>query len=374
MADRIAIVGGGIAGASVAYHLSSRTETPVVVFERGAVAAETTGRSTAVFRMMDDPLLVAMKRYGLGLYNRFLASPTGNPEYELIGRLEAATTEAAAARLQNEELPLGRYVDAEDLSETLICPELDTESVVGALYNPNAGYFRPSELAHEFATRARERGVEFRTNTTVTDVDVEDGRVVSVRTDGGRTAVSHVVATTGPWNLELGRTAGIDVPIRHTLAPILKLKPDTPPTHTLPNIKFTGSGYYVLGQDDGTVLVGHSPGSYSGAGTEYDPDAVSDSVPPDIVSGATDMIAEHLPSLVDAKQIEEWVGIRSLTPDGKPLIGPTEVGGFSIVGFNSEGIQLAPAAGRIVAAQVTDSEPPEYATAVSPSRFGEREA
>ncbi len=371
MTDRIAIVGCGIAGASVAYHLSTRTDTPIVVFERGTVAAETTGRSTAVFRMMDGPLLVAMKRYGLALYNRCLASPAGAPEYDLIGRLEAATTEDAAARLWDAELPLGRYVDAEDLSGTLVCPELDTESIVGALYNPNAGYFRPGELTHEFATRAQERGVEFRTNTRVTDVEVEGGRVASVQTDRGRTAVSHVVVAAGPWNLELGRTVGTDLPIRHTLAPILKLEPDTSLTHTLPNIKFSESGYYALGQDDGTVLIGHSPGSYDNAGTEHDPDVVSDSVPPDIVSGAIGTIADHLPSLADAKRVEEWVGVRSLTPDGKPMIGPTAVDGFFIIAFNSEGIQLAPAAGRIIAAQLTDGDRPEYASAVTPSRFGE---
>jgi glycine/D-amino acid oxidase-like deaminating enzyme len=371
MDDSIAVIGGGIAGASVAYHLSARTDAPVTVFERSTVGSETTARSTAVFRMMGDPVLEPMKRYGLKLYNEFLAAPEANPEFAPLGRLEVTTDEERTAELAETDLETGTYLRGDRIDETVLVPELDSEAIEGALYNPNAGVFRPVELAHEFAERARANGAEFRNNTEITDIETDGEAVVAVRTETDRIPTTQVVAAAGPWNLEVGRLVGLDLPLKHTLAPIAKLQPTTPLPHPLPNIKHLDTGYYFLGWRDDAVLVGHSPGSYAEAGTEYDPESVSGSIPEAVRSGMIETIEELLPSLLDADIVEEWVGIRSLTPDGNPIVGPTAVEGFSVVGFNSEGIQLAPAAGRVIAAELTDEERPPYADAVAPTRFAD---
>ncbi|MFO7927610.1 MAG: NAD(P)/FAD-dependent oxidoreductase [Halobacteriota archaeon] len=369
MDETIAIVGGGIAGASVAYHLSERTDASITVFERNAVGAETTARSTAVFRQMGDSALDPMKRYGMRLYNGFLSEPRANPRHQLIGRFEVATDDEHAAPLRAAEPPTGAYFEGEELEDVALVPELETDAVTGALYNPNAGVFSPVELTHEFVERARENGVEFLSNTEVADIETDDGGVAAVRTAEERCPTTRVVCAAGPWNLAVGRLAGLELPLRHTLAPIARLEPTTELPHPLPNIKHGASGYYFLGQPDGTVLVGHSPGSYADAGTEYEPETVPDTVPDEVRSGMTDAIERFLPSLLDAEIVEEWVGIRSLTPDGRPIVGPTAVDGFSIVAFNSEGIQLAPATGRVITANLTDETPPDYADVVSPSRF-----
>jgi glycine/D-amino acid oxidase-like deaminating enzyme len=370
MADSIVIIGAGIAGASVAYHLGTRADASVTVVERGAVGAETTGKSTAVFRLMDDPVLSSMKRDGMALYNELSRSPSARPAFVRTGRLEVATTADAGAPLAERAAALenASYHDGDRLCRTVYFPELDGEVVAGALFSPNAGYFRPAELAHELLARAREAGVSVETGTEVTDVEKSDGTVTGVRTDE-RLPADHVVSAVGPWNPAVARLAGVEPPIKHTLAPILKLQPEGFRPHVLPNVKHVESGYYAVGRRDGSVLVGHTPGSYDAAGTEYDPDAVSDEVPPDIVDGALDAIGELFPSLADAPVVEEWVGIRSLTPDGRPIVGPTAVDGFSIAAFNSEGIQLAPAAGRALAASIAGNDRPEYADAIHPSRF-----
>lgn len=372
MGEHVAIVGGGIAGASVAFHLSQRTDVPITVYERNTVGAATTARSTAVFRMMGDPVLDEMKRYAMGLYNDFFAAPEATPEYELIGRLELSS-EPDHPSLRERKPPTGAYVSGDELSETALVPELASNAVAGALYSPNAGIFRPVELTHEFVERARNNGVEFRSNTEITDIETDANGVTAVQTDANRFPADHVVCAAGPWNLEVGRSAGLEFPLRHTLAPIARLEPTRPLGHTLPNIKHVDSGYYFVGQGDGSVLVGHSPGSFQDAGTEYVPDSVSRSIPDEVRSGMIDVIERLLPPLLDADIVEEWVGIRSLTPDGRPIVGPTGVDGLSVVGFNSEGIQLAPAAGRIIAAQILGDEPPAYATDVLATRFDDDE-
>jgi sarcosine oxidase subunit beta len=369
MGDLITIVGGGIVGASVAYHLSERTDSSIIVFERDTLGTETTAKSTAMLRLADQPELLRMKNYGFQVFNEFLAEREANTEYSKIGRFELATTPEEADDLQQVNAPVGTYIDGDDLDEQVIFPELRTQEVAGALYLPNAGYFRAVELTHEFAERAKANGVSFRTNTEVIDIHTEDHSVTAIETEAGVTSVSHVVAAAGPWNPQVGRMAGVKLPVRHTLAPILKLRPESPFPHVLPNLKHEETGCYFRGVVDGNVLVGHSPGSYDEAGTEYDPVTVDESVPPAIRSKQLDVIDQLLPTLLDAEVVEEWVGVRSRTPDARPIVGETNVDGFSICAFNSEGIQLSPSAGRCIAAQLTDEDPPAYASAVSPVRL-----
>lgn len=353
MSPPIIIVGAGIAGASAAYHLSQRTEREILVLERGAIAAETTGKSTAVFRFFGKSTLDRMKRYGLQQYNEFLGSPEAMTEYEaLAGRLEVASSEAAAATLKAENPPLGTYLAADAIHETVFVPELATDDIHGALYIPNAGYFRPTELTFEYVERAERAGVEFRESTTVEDIYVDDGQITGVETRNDSFETDTVVSAAGPWNLQIGRAAGIELPIRHTLAPALKLEPGNRPVQTLPNIKHADTGYYFRGKANGEFLAGHSPGDYDVA-TEYDPTAVSDSVPAEIREGVIDIVAELVPALIDSDIVEEWVGVRSRIPDERPMAGPVGPDGFHMMAFHSEGMQLAPAAGRAVADAIT---------------------
>ncbi|UWG46377.1 Glycine/D-amino acid oxidase (deaminating) [Halanaeroarchaeum sp. HSR-CO] len=366
MVDPIVVIGAGIAGASTAYHLTGRTDRPVRVIERGAIAAETTGKSTAVFRFHGEPTLDRMKRYALETFNEFLADAAAMTEYEpLGGRLEVATSEAAAEDVRAVDAPIAAHVDPADLDETLLFPQLATDVLEAAVFLPNAGYFRPTELTFEFVERAEKRGATFVEGTTVRGVSTEGGRVTGVETDSETIEARAVVSAAGPWNLQVGRSAGVELPIRHTLAPILRLEPLADRVTTIPNIVHEDTGYYLRGSANGEVLVGHSPGDYE-AGTEYDPATVSNSVPAEIRKNAIDVIELLVPSLIDSDIVEEWAGVRSRIPDERPMVGPAGPDGLYFVAFHSEGLQLATAAGRRVAEIVTgESDPGD----LSPERF-----
>lgn len=386
MTSRYAIIGGGIAGASVAYHLSQRTDDPIVLFDRQSPASETTFKSVAQYGFYGDETQYRMKRYGMQLYNEFFQEPTANPAYRFMGILVAATEEENAAELQQAveaggdptigkpglgfDRDLVEYIHGDELEETLLLPPVNTDAIAGALFRPKVGYMnRPQELAHEFLARAKANGVTVRANTAVTAIETHSDRVTGLTTEDGQTvAADNIVCAAGPWNIDISQDAGIDLPVKHTLAPILKLTPTNEPDYTMPVVNHYESPYAFHRRDADEFLVGYNPGGYE-KGTKYDPATVSDSVPTSIRDEGIELLEQLVPGILNAEMTDQWVGVRSVTPDGNPVVGWTDLEGFSIAAFHTSGIQLAPAVGDMIATQLVDDEPTEYYDALSITRF-----
>jgi len=371
----IGIVGGGITGASAAYHLADRSDRDVVVFERDTIASRTTAKSAAYvgFRGGHTRVQRDLMRYGIELYNEFIGESTTNAFYRSLGGLDLATTSAGRdslrsryrdARSEDGGERFVEYFDGDSVGESLLLPSVTLEAVRGALFWPNYGYVNPTELAFEFVERAEQAGAEFRVNTPVADVERSDGGHL-VRTDDGSVTVDHLVLAAGPWNAELAGRLGIELPIGFSLAPGLLLEDTSDSSY--PSLNHYESGVYLRQHHNDRVFVGHYQGNYD-EGFEGDPE-VPDDVPSDIVDRMIDTLQALVPYLYDSGIEEQWVGLRSLTPDSDPIIGWTDVEGVSVVSYNATGIQHAPAAGRILAEQILDGEPTRYYEDVSLSRF-----
>jgi sarcosine oxidase subunit beta len=363
----VAVIGAGIAGASVAWHLGATADRSVAVYERGTVGGETTARSAAFFGFYGSEVERRMKRYGMTRYNEFFADPRADPRHDLIGRLRVATT-AAGARSLSTPGDAATTLSGEAVRERVLCPELDPDAVAGARYRPGVGYHRPRELAREFAERARERGATFRTGRPVEDVRVADGRVEGLVVDGERVSAEAVVCAAGPWTEAVAGRAGVDLPVHRSLAPVLVLECDAPVGTALPIVSHVESGVYVRDHGRDRVLVGHYPTEH-GREAPVDPGDVGDAVPDEIRETMRTALGALLPDLADAPVVDEWVGVRSHTPDGTPIVGWTDVEGLSVVAFDSSGIQLAPAAGHVVSTQLVRGETTDYYEDVSLSRF-----
>lgn len=373
----IAIIGGGIAGASVAHHLADLTDRPITVYDRGPLAGETTAKSAAFFGFYGSAVERRLKRYGMRLYNRLCAAPEAAPRHDLVGRLRVATTTDGGQALQQrrDEAPadaLLTYQAGDELAATLFCPELKTAPVHGATYRPQVGYHRPRALAHELGTRARHAGVTVETDTTVTDIVVADDQVQEIVVQGESDStvidVDAVVCAAGPWNPAVCRLAGLDLPVSHSRAPILELERSEPVPHTLPIVSHVESGVYARGHEDDAVLVGHHPHDPDPE-MEYDPETVANRVTTERREEMRSVLDALLPSLADASVRDEWVGVRSHTPDGHPIAGWTGIAGLVVAAFNSSGIQLAPGIGRTIAAQLVDGTPTDAYDALSLTRF-----
>ena len=383
--DGYHIIGGGIVGASIAYHLGRRTDKPVHVYEKGTVANETTRKSLAFFGFYGDETQYRMKRYGMEMYNDFLSSPRADPGYVTTGLLNVSTTEEGAETLHQETLERndrladtnGEAVDTspvdfvapDELKRSAVLPFLDTDVVTGGVFRPQVGYLRPREMALEFVERARDEGVVFHEHTAITDLSVEDGVLTGISVDGEWRPAEKVISAAGPWNLQIASMAGLELPVKHTLAPVLELEPTDQIPYTLPWITHHESGFSIRRNADGRVLMtNHPPGGYEAA-TEYDPEAVDDTVPQDLRERGLEVLESLLPTVETFDVVDERVGIRSSTPDKNPVVGWTRVDGLSVAAFSTSGIQLAPATGKVIASQLIDDDPSPFYEGLSISRF-----
>lgn len=373
------VIGGGIVGASIAYHLSRKTTEPVTVYERGTLASETTRKSFAFFGYYGGPVQHRMKRYGMELYNEFLADPRADPAYNLVGRLRVATSRSGATGLRDEfETAVERrderatdrtstdtspieHFNPEELPSSMVAPDLDADAVEGAIYRPQVGYLRPHEMAREFAVRAEENGATFRERSRVEEITRSEDRVTGLIVNGEEIDAEEVVCAAGPWNPKISRSVDVEIPVKHTLAPVLKLKPQKERRYSVPWITHRESGFSIRRNLDGTILMTHHPvDGYDGA-TEYDPDEMAERVPDDLRERGLATLRRLLPATEDAEVIDERVGIRSSTPDRNPIVGWTSLRGFSIAAFSTSGIQLSPATGRVIAEQLVEDDPtPDY--------------
>jgi sarcosine oxidase, subunit beta len=370
----IVVVGGGIVGSSIAYHLSNKSDQPVIVLERQSLSSETTTKSAAFVGYYggETDARIQMKQYGIKLFNKIVHEPRTQVSTHVGGRINIATTKEGSQILeenaQSDRISakgaIVEYFDGESLSGSILSPDLNFNNIKGAIYRPNISYTRPVELGFEFAERAKSNGVEFRTNTKVEKVNVEGDNVTSVKTTENTIQTNTVICAAGPWTPALIKSAGIEVPVEHSIGPVLILENDSI-KNTIPSIKHEESGLYLRHDTGGRFFLGHRPSS----GQVYDPDRIADKVEMDFKQMVSETLPTIIPAMADADIHEEWVGLRTLTPDPNPIIGCTNVDGLYMTAFNGDGIMLAPAAGKIIASQVIDNNPTKYYPNVSLSRF-----
>ena len=324
--------------------------------------------------------------YAMQLYNEFLENPRTEVSYHFSPRMQVSTTERGTKKLREafehnigESIEDGsatgtarspvQYISSNELAGSFLIPQLEEEQINGATYSANLGHLWPAaQVAYEFVERARENGVQFKTGREITDIITRRRHVSEIIVNGEERETSDVVCATGPWNKTLLQMVGLDLPIKHSLGPVLVLRPQTKSPHSMFSVKHKETGYYMRQNPDGTVFLGNNPGDYESVGTEYDPDDITDTVPEELRNEGIEVAERLFPYLKDANIIDEWVGVRSLTPNTDPIIGWTSIQGLSVVSYNASGIQLSPTAGKIIAEQILNNNPTEYYDSVSISR------
>lgn len=366
--DPIVIIGGGVTGASLAYHLRDHPR-PVVLYERDTLGAGTSADSVALFvwhQSAPDELSHELRTRSWAEYEPLVQA--GTLSFEQIGTLDVADTETDADALRELTAALDEFgVEASFLDPAALADHgLNPDAVSGAMWTPEDGYLDPAEIIQHYIREATEAGVTVETKTAVTDVVVDDGQVTGVETDLGSHSAAAVVNAAGPWAPTVNEMVDVDLPLRHNRGPVVVLQKDE--SFSLPFVQFP-DGMYFREEGRTQAFAGNFGASYDDAERLAPGDARS--VGHEFYLDIADCIDARIPRLEGVELATDWVGVRTLTPDGVPIVGPTDVAGFyAAAGMNGLGVTLAPAVGAYLADVIADEEvDPAVESYLSPARF-----
>lgn len=350
----VVVVGGGVVGASAAYHLAVAGAGRVLLLERAdALGTGSTGACAGGFRFQfSSDVNIRLSQASVPLILRF-AEEHGLPldvwqdGYLFLVREEEAWTGFVHAA--ERQRALGVEVDLLEPADAVrLVPGISLERVIGATYGPRDGIADPSGLTNGYATLARRAGAELRTRAEVLGVRIDGDRVRGVRTAAGDVDAPVVVNAAGPWAGALAATAGIELP----LEPIPRNVATTGPFPGVPERRTlvidAETSFYFHREGRGVLMGMRSADERSSFDTAPDARFIAERLLPTAV--------RVFPPLEDAGLERTWAGLYEMTPDRHPIIGPAPgVEGFYLaIGFSGHGFQHAPVVGVLIAEMVIE--------------------
>jgi sarcosine oxidase subunit beta len=348
----VVIVGGGIVGASIAYHLAARGVRDVVVLERDEIGGGSTTRNAGGVRLQfSTEINVRLSLRSLPRIERFVEEMGVDPHLRQVGYLFLITEERDVEPFERSLAMWNRLgVPAQRLDAAgvhHVFPELRVDDLRFATFCARDGYCDPTSLLNGYVARARQEGVRFREHEPAIGITCDGGRVRAIQTAKGDIACATVVNAAGAWGAEVGRLAGIDLPIRPLRRQIFVTDPVAGLDHDFPlTVEFASTLYFH--RESGGVLMGMADPT-DGPGFDA-------SVNWDFLPTLVERALYRLPILERANVKTGWAGFYEDTPDKHPIIGavPGLEGFLCAAGFSGHGIMHAPAAGEAIAELIVD--------------------
>jgi sarcosine oxidase, subunit beta len=340
----VAIVGGGVHGLSLAYNLAKGGRTNVGVFERSYLGAGASGRNLALIRSSwQQRAWVELVWYCRQIWSEISVELDYNVMFTERGSYLCLSDEStidlakAAVEMQNGIGVPTRFVAISELREAV--PALDTEGMLGAVYDPTAGISRHDALVWGYANNAARLGVAVHTETPVTELRVTGGRITEIVTPRGSVSADIVVNCAGSASGEVARMAGIELPLRPFALEMLVTEAYKPFLHPL--ISILDDQAYIVQTSRGEFVAGAEP-----AGHHVEP-SLATSYPALRQTAAT--IARRFPALRGVNVLRAWAGLIDMTPDGAGMVGEVDErpGFFVDCGWGGEGYMIAVGTGRL---------------------------
>nr|WP_196807445.1 FAD-binding oxidoreductase [Candidatus Solirubrobacter pratensis] len=362
----VVIIGGGVVGASAAFHLAE-AGADVVLLERDQLASGSTSKAAGGLRaQFSDSLNIELGKRSLEAYKRFAERPGWEIDYEEIGYLFVLTTEAEldvfrrSVALQNQLGVPSRIVTPEEALK--LCPLLAGDDILAASYCPTDAHATPESVVQGYAYGARQHGAHIAVSTRADGIDVVDGVITGVRTPRGTVATGTVISAAGAWSRACGEMAGVRLDVTPMRRQVLFTAPmgDLPAKLPL-TIDFT-SGFYFHREGRGLLMSVSDPDEQPGFSTETTDDWI-----PRLLE-----VAEHrAPRIASAPIQGGWAGLYDMSPDGNAMIGEFEqISRFLYAtGFSGHGFLQGPATGEILRDLVLGRELFVDVTPMSAERF-----
>jgi glycine cleavage system aminomethyltransferase T/glycine/D-amino acid oxidase-like deaminating enzyme len=379
---RAVIIGGGVGGTSIAYHLVERGWTDILLVDRAELTSGSTFHSAGlVGQLRSSVTLTTMMMYGTDLYRRLAAETDTDPGWHEVGSLRLASTPERFEELRRQAgwaktfgLPLELITATEAQARF---PLMTTDGVLGAVYLPTDGWLDPSGLALSLAAGARQRGVQVRPHTRVVAIGADRGRVTGVTVEhrGEREdiATEVVVNAGGIFAPEIARLAGVDLPIIPMAHEYLFTEPIDGVHAGLPQLRDPDNLVYFREEVGGLCMGGYerhpAPWALDGIPPDFNGKLLAPDWPrfEEIMAGAV----RRVPAIAEAGINRMINGPEAFTPDNEFILGESEVGGFFVAaGFCAHGIAGAGGIGRQMASWIVDGEPELDLWKMDIRRFG----
>ena len=379
----VVVIGGGVGGASVAYHLAELGQTDVVLVDRSELTSGSTFHSAGlVGQLRADPTLTRMNMYSVELYRQLQATEHAPGWVECGGvRLASSTERMEQIRRQISwatafGLPL-QEISAEEAHE--LFPLIDVDGVVGGAYLASDGYLDPSQLCNALANLARGMGVQVHPHTRVTGIDAGSGRVERVHTDRGTIACETVVNCGGMFAAEIGRMLDVRLPLvpmshQYVVTDAFLDRLERP----LPTLRDPDLLVYFRQEVDGLVMGGYERNAEPWTATPHSYDAIPADFNGRLLPENWDRFEEitansqvRVPAMADAGLRKVINGPEAFTPDNEFILGETDVDGFFVAaGFCAHGIAGAGGIGKVMAEWIVSGDPGMDVWHMDVARFG----
>ena len=351
----VVVIGGGVMGCSILYHLAARGMTDALLLEREALGSGSTGRSSGAVRMhYSTEVHARMAWHSLQVFRDFDSVVGGECGYTNTGYLVFANEEAVDGFRANVSLQQGVGIDTREISRedaAEIAPAFYLDDCAGIAYEPLSGHADPSGTALAYAARARELGARVRLQAPVESVEVAGGRVTAVVSDGERVETERAVIATGPWSRRFLLSHGIDLPMQATRHEVIHLRrPPEVPYH--PGGGDTANLIYFRPESTDLTLIGNG----NLESDVDDPEVYAQRASQGFIAEVWGRIARRIPAMADAEFATGYAGLYTQTPDSHPVIDRVDgVDGLYIcTGFSGHGFKLSPAVGLLVSELVLD--------------------
>jgi sarcosine oxidase subunit beta len=346
----VVIIGGGIVGSSIAWHLTQAGCRNVLIVERETHQGKgSTGKSMGGVRaQFATPVNIQMSLYSIPFYATFEERLGFPSEYRPQGYLFVATKPSHLDYLQTNQalqkslgLKQVRMLTRQEIVD--IVPQLRADDVLGGSFCPTDGFVDPYSVMVGFTTRACEQGATLWRSTEVSAIARDDGRISGVQTTRGPVSTRVVVNAGGPWAAEVAALAGIELPVEPLRRMLVPTEPFDGVSHAIPMVIDMTNGFHFRPESLGFLLAWNDPEETPGYKTDFAPSFIEK-----VLTRAADRVPCFENLAVNPKRA--WAGLYEMSPDHHAILGsvPEVPGFFCANGFSGHGVMHAPSTGKIV--------------------------
>jgi len=342
----VVVIGGGVIGTSIGFHLAEAGVRDIVLLERGELGSGSTSRAAGGVRaMFSDELNIRLGQRSLDAFSQFSTRPGQEIDLHRVGYLFLLSDPAdlalfeASVELQNELGVRSRMIDTDEVER--LSPGVATSDLIAGAFSPDDGYCSPESVVAGYAAGARSLGVAIECDCEVIGIERTGSRIEAVATTHGTVRTNAVICAAGAWSSGIGAMAGVALPVTPLRRQVMVTEPVAVQVDHLPmTLDFTSTLYFH--REGPGMLVGmadpeETPGFNLMATSEW-------------LERLSDQVSRRAPWLLDLGVHTQWAGLYEMSPDNNAMIGESgEMERFLYAtGFSGHGFLQGPAVGEVI--------------------------